>query len=175
MPDARPAVRSAATLAPTPVAAAASDPFAALEPLLRRQQGRPDSLIELLHRAQQLYGHLGQPLLRHVAGRLDLPLSRVYGTASFYHLFRFEPPARHSCVVCTGTACEVRGAAALVAALEAELHLRLGERRADGSLSLGAVRCLGTCSAAPVVVIDGEVGRHQSVAAVLERVRSLEP
>jgi bidirectional [NiFe] hydrogenase diaphorase subunit len=167
MPDARPAVR--------PATAGATEPFAALEPVLRQHRERPDSLIEVLHRAQELYGHLGGPLLRHVAARLDLPLSRVYGTASFYHLFRFDPPARHSCVVCTGTACEVRGAAALVKALEAELGLALGEHRADGSLSLGAVRCLGTCSAAPVVVIDGVVGRHQSVASLLAWVRELEP
>ena len=89
--------------------ATASAPFAALEPLLRRHHGRADALIEVLHGAQQCYGHLSDPLLRHVAARLQLPLSRVKGTASFYHLFRFQPPARHRCVVCTGTACQIQG------------------------------------------------------------------
>ena len=66
-----------------------TDSFAALEPLLLRSKGQGDALIEVLHGAQQCYGHLSDPLLRHVATRLKLPLSRVKGTASFYHLFRF--------------------------------------------------------------------------------------
>ena len=83
--------------------------FEALEPILRRYHRSPDSLIEILNQSQELYGHLSDDLLRHVARCLELPLSRVHGTATFYHLFRFRPPARHSCVVCNGTACEVKG------------------------------------------------------------------
>lgn len=170
-----------ATLARTPVPGPASPPsrdtgsFAALEPLLRRHHHRSDSLIEVLHQAQELYGYLSDPLLRHVATSLDLPLSRVLGTASFYHLFRFRPAALHSCIVCTGTACEVKGSARLIVALEREFGIRIGTTRADGSLSLGAVRCLGTCSGAPVVVIDGVVRRHQSEASLLAAVRELAP
>ena len=147
--------------------------FEALQPLLRRYHRSPDSLIEILNQSQELYGYLGDDLLGHVARSLELPLSRVYGTASFYHLFRFRPPARHSCVVCNGTACEVKGAAPLIEALEQELRIGLGACRADGWVSLGSVRCLGTCSAAPVVVIDGEVRKHQTVASVLGVVRGL--
>ena len=154
-------------------AAPGGQAFEALEPILRRYHRSPDSLIEILNQSQELYGHLSDDLLRHVAGSLELPLSRVHGTASFYHLFRFRPPARHSCVVCNGTACEVKGAAALLEALEQELQIDLGACRADGWVSLGSVRCLGTCSAAPVVVIDGEVRKHQTVGSVLAAVRGL--
>ena len=149
-------------------------PFEALEPILRRHHRSPDSLIEILNQSQELYGYLSNDLLRHVARSLELPLSRVHGTATFYHLFRFRPPAQHSCVVCNGTACEVKGAAPLIEALEQELRIGLGVCRADGWVSLGSVRCLGTCSAAPVVVIDGEVRKHQTVSSVLAAVRGLD-
>ncbi len=150
-------------------------PFAALEPLLRRHHHRAGGLIEVLNGAQEIYGHLSEPLLRHVARSLALPDSQVFGTASFYHLFRFQPPARHSCVVCTGTACEVNGASALVAALEGALQLRLGGRSGDGLVSLEGVRCLGTCGAAPVLVIDGVALPHQSPARALTALQALTP
>lgn len=150
-----------------------SDSFVALEPMIRRHRRRPDSLIELLNHAQELYGYLSEDLLRHLAASLELPLSQVLGTASFYHLFRFRPPSRHSCIVCTGTACEVKGSSALITALQEQLGLPLGGSRADGWISLGSVRCLGTCSAAPVVLIDGVVAKRQTVATVLGRVEAL--
>ena len=112
------------------IEAAPEASFAALEPLLLRSQGRADALIEVLHGAQKLYSYLSDDLLRHVATRLQPPLSRVKGTASFYHLFRFQPPARHRCVVCTGTACQIQGAPALIEAMEEGLGLRMGDRRA---------------------------------------------
>jgi NADH:ubiquinone oxidoreductase subunit E len=113
--------------------------FAELEPVLQRHGRQADGLIEVLNRSQELYGHLSEPLLRHIARQLRLPFSRVQGTASFYHLFRFSPPPRHSCLVCTGTACHVRGATALLEALAAE---PLAER----GIELGSVRCVGTLS-----------------------------
>jgi bidirectional [NiFe] hydrogenase diaphorase subunit len=137
-----------------------------LEPVLRRCGRRPDGLLEVLSCAQDLHGHLSQDLLRHVAQQLRLPLSRVLGTASFYHLFRLDPPAPHSCLVCRGTACFVLGADALLAALQAE-------PLAEEGIELGVVRCIGTCSGAPLLVVDGEVWNHQNAAVALVRLRRL--
>lgn len=139
-----------------------------LQPVLRRHGGRADGLIEVLNRAQERHGHLSTALLRHVARRLRLPESRVLGTASFYHLFRFTPPAAHSCLVCTGTACHVRGAPGLLAALQREPLAQRG-------IELGTVRCIGTCSGAPLLVLDGRVWNRCSAAAALAGLRRLEP
>jgi len=150
--------------------------FPELEPVLRRHGHRPDGLIEVLTRAQELHGQLTPALLRHVATALRLPLSRVQGTASFYHLFRFRPPAAHSCVVCTGTACHVKGADALLRALERELAPGPGgASQADGvaAIELSTVRCVGTCGGAPLVVVDGQVWNHQTPASVLAGLRGL--
>ena len=141
--------------------------FAELEPVLQRHGHQAQGLIEVLNRAQQLYGHLSEPLLRHIARQLQLPFSRVQGTASFYHLFRFAPPAHHSCLVCTGTACHVQGAAQLLAELKAAPLAELG-------VELGSVRCIGTCSGAPLVVVDGAVWNHVEASAVLKQLRELE-
>ena len=146
----------------------AAPDYGALEPVLRRHGLRADALIEVLNAAQRQYGYLSTPLLHHIAGRLRLPLSRVQGTASFYHLFRFTAPAPHRCLVCTGTACHVQGADQLLAALR-------GQPLAAGGVELGSVRCIGTCSGAPLVVVDGEVWNHQSSASVLERLGRLRP
>jgi bidirectional [NiFe] hydrogenase diaphorase subunit len=105
-------------------------------------------------------------VLTTISTRLQLPLSQVLGTASFYHLFRFEPPLPHRCLVCTGTACHVLGAPWLLAALRQE---PLPER----GMELGEVRCIGSCSGAPLVVIDGQVLNHQSPASAVQAVRSV--
>ena len=141
--------------------------FRELDPVLKRHGYQADALLEVLAAAQRLYGFLSEELLRHVAQSLRLPLSRVQGTASFYHLFRLSPPAPHACLVCTGTACHVQGAGALLRELSEQMDQTLVE--------LGSVRCVGTCSGAPLVVVDGEIWNHQSTASVLEGVRRLAP
>ncbi len=142
--------------------------YEGLESVLQRHGRKASGLIEVLNHAQQLYGHLSEPLLRHIARQLQLPFSRVQGTASFYHLFRFAPQARHSCLVCTGTACHVLGAAQLLADLRCSALEKL-------NVELDSVRCIGTCSGAPLVVVDGEVWNHVTSAAVLKRLRELAP
>src|SRR5689334_15017471 len=92
--------------------------FKALEVAMKRQQFRQDALIEVLHKAQELFGYLEPDLLYFVARHLKLPPSRVYGVATFYHLFTLKPKGRHTCVVCTGTACYVKGSDTLLSAIE---------------------------------------------------------
>jgi bidirectional [NiFe] hydrogenase diaphorase subunit len=90
--------------------------FEQLEATMKRHQYRQDALIEVLHAAQNAFGCLEPDLLHIVAHHLKLPLSRVYGVATFYHFFTLKPWSEHTCVVCTGTACYVQGAGALLAA-----------------------------------------------------------
>jgi NADH:ubiquinone oxidoreductase subunit E len=123
--------------------------------MIRQQGGRGDALIEVLHQVQELEGHLSPAALRQVASGLSLPLSRVQGVASFYHLFRLEPPTPHRCAVCLGTACFVRGGADLAKALERHLGVRLDDAAGDGTWALQHVSCLGACGQAPVMVVDG--------------------
>ena len=126
-----------------------------LERVIRRHGGRADALIEVLHELQERHGYLPRPLLRQVARGLHLPLSRVYGVASFYHLFRLQPPSAHRCAVCLGTACFVRGGAELAAALARRLAARLDGPASAAGWSLQSVSCLGACGQAPVLVVDG--------------------
>ncbi len=119
-----------------------------LERAMARHHYAGDSLIEILHTAQQLYGYLSPFLLKTVAHRLKLPPSRVLGVATFYHLFRFAPPKPHSAAVCMGTACYAAGATELMAAIE-QCHPD------PAAWSIGAGRCLGSCGLAPVVICDG--------------------
>jgi len=125
--------------------------------LIRQQRGRADALIEVLHQVQELYGYLPAAALAQVARELKLPLSRVHGVASFYHLFRLEAPTAHRCAVCLGTACFVKGGGELVARLERRLGLRLDDAAGNGSWALEHVSCLGACGQAPVLVVDGQL------------------
>jgi bidirectional [NiFe] hydrogenase diaphorase subunit len=149
---------------------------AMLDKSLRRARYAQDQLIELLHVAQDLYGHLSDDVLLHLARELQLPPSMVYGVATFYHLFVFDPPGDHGCSVCTGTACFVKGADDIVQALQAAYEVLPGQTTPDGRFTLTTARCLGSCGLAPVMVVDGGVLGHQSVdtalAAVAEAVAS---
>ncbi|MBD2342532.1 bidirectional hydrogenase complex protein HoxE [Anabaena subtropica] len=142
-----------------------------LDATIKRHQYQQDALIEILHKAQELFGYLENDLLLHIAHRLKLPPSRVYGVATFYHLFSLAPQGVHSCVVCTGTACYVKGAPAILADVEKFTRIHPGETTADGQISLLTARCLGACGIAPAVVFDGKVLGHQTPESVTERVQ----
>jgi len=102
---------------------------------------------------------------------LRLPPSRVYGVATFYHFFSLAPQGEHTCVVCLGTACYVKGAATLLAAAEHAAGIKAGATTPDNRISLMTARCLGACGIAPAIVFDGTVGGHQSIELLVERVR----
>lgn len=145
--------------------------FKLLEVAIKRQQSRQDALIEVLHAAQELFGYLELDLLHFVARSLKLPLSKVYGVATFYHFFTLKPKGAHTCVVCTGTACYVKGANALLAAVTDAAHIASGETTPDDQLSLVTARCLGACGIAPAVVIDGAVHGHVTPAQLAGQVK----
>ncbi len=131
-----------------------------LDAAIRKQQNRPDTLIAILHKAQELYGYLDTPILWHIARALRLPPSRVYGTATFYHLFSLKPRGEHSCVVCLGTACFVKGGQKLLDTVAAHADVKPGQTTADGKVSLLVARCIGACGIAPAVVLDGTTHGH---------------
>lgn len=150
--------------------------FKMLDTTMKRHQYQQDALIEILHKAQELFGYLENDLLLYIAYHLKLPPSRVYGVATFYHLFSLAPKGVHRCVVCTGTACYVKGAAALLTAVEQCAHIHPGETTSDNQLSFSTARCLGACGIAPAVVFDGTVCGHQTPELVGDRLKtSLEP
>ncbi len=145
--------------------------FKMLEVFIKRQQQRHDALIEVLHKAQELFGFLDTDLLLFVAHGLRLPPSRVYGVATFYHFFKLKPQGAHTCVVCMGTACYVKGAHKVVEALEQAAGVKAGETTPDGKLSLMTARCIGACGIAPAVVYDDVVAAKQTPETALERVK----
>jgi bidirectional [NiFe] hydrogenase diaphorase subunit len=145
--------------------------FEQLEGTMKRHQYRQDALIEVLHAAQKLFGFLEPPLLHFVARQLKLPPSRVYGVATFYHLFTLKPRGRHSCIICTGTACYVKGANHLLAAVSQATGVEPGKTTPDGELTLRTVRCLEPCGIAPVAVLDGTVHGHETPETLLEQVK----
>ncbi len=152
-------------LAPSPEPARLED-GPRIARIARRQGGRPDALIEVLHQVQEPRGHLPPEALDQVARQLNLPLSRVWGVASFYHLFHLTPPKAHRCAVCLGTACFVLGGAELARDLEARLGVKLDDLAGHGLWGLEQVSCLGACGQAPVLVVDG---------AMLTRLPTREP
>ena len=124
---------------------------------MRRNGYSRNALIETLHTAQDCFGFLDETTLRYVAASLRVPVSAVQGVATFYHHFTMKPQGRHTCVICTGTACYIKGVPELLSHVKDKYKLRGGQTTEDGNISLMTARCLGTCSMAPAVVFDGEV------------------
>ena len=122
--------------------------FKLLDVAINRHQFRQDALIEILHTAQELFGYLDSDVLIYVGRAVRAPLSRVYGVATFYNFFSMKPPGEHTCVVCMGTACYVKGAGQILQALEQKHGIKAGETTEDGKVSLVTARCgMGTfCS-----------------------------
>ena len=145
--------------------------FKILEVHMKKHQFRHDALIEVLHKAQELFGFLEDDLLLFIAYRLKLPASRVYGVATFYHFFTLKPKGRHTCVVCMGTACYVKGADQVLGAVEAEAKIKAGETTPDNELSLLTARCIGACGIAPAVVYDGAVTPRQTPESAREHLK----
>jgi bidirectional [NiFe] hydrogenase diaphorase subunit len=145
--------------------------FKMLDARMRRHQHSPDALLEILHGAQELFGFLSDDVLMYVGRGLRLPLSRVYGVATFYNLFSLRPKGEHTCTVCMGTACFVKGAGEILSGLEAAHQVKAGSTTADGKLSVVVARCVGACGIAPAVVFDHEVTGKQSRETVLARTR----
>ena len=115
------------------------------------------SLITCLHKAQSIFGYLPQEVQLLIADKLRLNLSDVYGVISFYSFFTTEPKGKYNINICLGTACFVKGADKILEKFENKLGIKNGETTKDMKFSLGALRCVGACSLAPVVLVNGKV------------------
>jgi bidirectional [NiFe] hydrogenase diaphorase subunit len=145
--------------------------FKILEVHMKKHQFRHDALIEVLHKAQELFGYLEDDLLLFISHKLKLPPSRVYGVATFYHFFTLKPKGEHTCVVCMGTACYVKGADKVIAAVEAQAKIKPGETTPDNKVSLLTARCIGACGIAPAVVYDGTVTPRATASSAVEQIK----
>jgi bidirectional [NiFe] hydrogenase diaphorase subunit len=123
---------------------------------MRRYGHEPSALIQTLHSVQETFGYLDLEAMRYVAAALRVPLSQVYGVATFYHFFTLKPQGEHTCVICTGTACYIKGAEALLDTVQEATGAGPGETSAEGKVSVLTARCIGSCGLAPIAVLDGE-------------------
>jgi len=116
----------------------------------------PDSLIPLLQKIQEEEGFLSRQAVIEVGKTLDIPASKIYGVATFYNQFRFEPLGKYHIQVCRGTACHVLGSATVLQELEKMLKIKAGQTTRDGLFSMEVVACIGACGLAPVICVNGE-------------------
>ncbi|HTT72077.1 MAG TPA: bidirectional hydrogenase complex protein HoxE, partial [Anaeromyxobacteraceae bacterium] len=144
--------------------------FKMLDAAMKRHQFESDALLEILHQAQELFGFLSDDVLIYVGRALKAPLSRVYGVATFYNFFTLKPKGAHTCTVCLGTACYVKGASEILDGLRKAYDVKPGETTRDGQLSVVVARCVGACGIAPAVAFDSDVHGKQTKASVLARV-----
>jgi len=147
--------------------------YKAIDLTAKKFKFEKDALLEVLNSAQETFGYLSRDLLIYISSQLGVPLSQVYGVATFYHMFTFDPLGEHNCIICTGTACHVKGSDRIVLALSDEFEIMAGETTDDGLFSLTTARCLGSCGLAPVVVLDGQVSGKETPEAVTRQVREL--
>ena len=115
------------------------------------------SLIYVLKEAQGIFGYLPKEVQLHIADKLGVPYSKVYGVVSFYSYFSTNPVGEHKISVCLGTVCFVKGSDKIMAEFEKELNIKAGETTSDLQFTLDGLRCVGACGLAPVVVVDGKV------------------
>lgn len=114
-------------------------------------------LIRVLHKAQGIFGYLPKEVQYYVAQKLRIPTSKVYGVVTFYSYFTMNPKGEHTVSICMGTACYVRGAEPVLDEFKKELGINCNETTADGKFSLNALRCVGACGLAPVVMVGDKV------------------
>jgi len=128
-----------------------------LRSILDRYPGAErDKLIPILQEVQESMGFLSREAIVEIGRHLNLPVSKIFGVATFYNQFRFQPVGRHHIAVCRGTACHVKGSAAVLQALKRALRIEEGQTTRDGEFSLEVVACIGACGLAPVISVNGE-------------------
>ena len=134
-----------------------AEAFRTLEQFMSQFEDKESALIKVLYEAQHLFGHLPKDVVLFIADKLGVPVAKIFGVISFYSYFTTEPKGRCQIKVCMGTACFVRGSDKISRQFEMELDLKMGETSSDRKFSLDALRCVGACGLAPVVLVNDKV------------------
>jgi len=133
------------------------DLFDQLKAVIEEHKNDKGPLMPIMHKAQEIFGYLPVEVQNYIAEELNIPLTDVYGVATFYSQFTLEPKGQYNIGVCLGTACYVKGAQQILDKLKDELHVEVGKTTEDGKFTLNATRCLGACGLAPVLMINDDV------------------
>lgn len=130
-------------------------------------KGKDESeLIEVLHKTQDLYGYIPKDIATKIAVNLNIPLSKIYGVATFYSRFSLTPKGKYAISVCMGTACYVKGAESILDEFSKILKIGVGETTEDLNFSIVETRCVGNCAFAPVVTVNDKVYKNVEVSQV---------
>lgn len=136
--------------------------------IINKYKDEEGNLMPILQHIQEEYGYLSYPNLKEISNQLDMSLEKIYGVATFYSQFKFNPSAKHKISVCLGTVCYVKGANDILNKVKEELNIDVGETTEDNLFSIENTRCLGCCSLAPVMMIDDKVYSEVKVDKVKE-------
>jgi NADH-quinone oxidoreductase subunit E len=137
-----------------------------LNAIIKKYDGEKEFLICILQDIQNIYEYLPKKALIHVSEKLDIPLIQVFGVATFFKTFSLIPRGGHTCTVCLGTACHVRGAEKVLDKVKRSLDIDVGETTKDMQFTLKTVNCLGACALGPMVVIDEDYYGHMAQSKV---------
>ena len=146
-----------------------------IDDVVDRYQAQPSALLAILQDIQASENWLPKEALERVAEKLAVPVTRVYGMATFYRAFSLKPRGKHICTVCLGTACHVRGAPRLVEHAERKAGIKASETTADLRLTLETVNCVGACSLGPLVILDGEYHGNMSLSRLDKLLKGIKP
>ena len=147
-----------------------------LKAFIEEWKSKPGNLIMVLHKVQQTYGYIPREVAIEVSELLDVPLAKIYGVVTFYNFFKLQKAGKYIIQVCLGTACYLRGGDDLMKELERQLGIGVNGTTEDGLFSIEAVRCLGCCGLAPVIVVNGEVHgklEKKDIPGIIEKYRKL--
>ena len=147
-----------------------------LKAFIEEWKEKPGNLIMVLHQVQQTYGYIPREVAIEVSELLNVPLAKIYGVVTFYNFFKLQKAGKYIIQVCLGTACYLRGGDDLMKTLERELGIGVNGTTPDGLFSVEAVRCLGCCGLAPVIVVNGEVHAKletKDIPGIIEKYRKL--
>lgn len=145
------------------------------EKILRKYPDpRRENLIPLLQEIQEQNGYVSRETIIEIGAHLRLPASKIYGVATFYNQFRFNPPGKYHIQICRGTACHVKGSSNVLDMLQRELKIKAGQTSRDGLFSIEVVACIGACGLAPVISINGEFHANvnsKKIQSILKQLR----